>query len=222
MQHTETKNSKLIRGATLMLAAGAISLPAVAIPAAVAKEQPTAARAGSGDRQVDPVIRPATTIKLSLDVAANRVDYATALNRARKLDAAPAGSRPAAELRPDRIEPATRALRDRVRKAERERARQRRRSQRSEPGGSTAKVGKPEQVGVSTATLDSIAACESGGDPGAVSSDGTYRGKYQFDLGTWASVGGSGDPASAPEPEQDYRAALLYSQSGSNPWPICG
>ncbi|HWA53189.1 MAG TPA: transglycosylase family protein [Solirubrobacterales bacterium] len=76
--------------------------------------------------------------------------------------------------------------------------------------------------GVSQETLDSIAACESGGDPTAVSSDGTYRGKYQFDYGTWESVGGSGDPAAAPEQEQDYRAALLYSQSGSSPWPICG
>lgn len=76
--------------------------------------------------------------------------------------------------------------------------------------------------GVSQATLDSIAACESGGDPTAVDSSGTYRGKYQFDMGTWASVGGSGDPAAAPESEQDYRAALLYSQSGSSPWPVCG
>ena len=76
--------------------------------------------------------------------------------------------------------------------------------------------------GVSLATLDAIAACESGGDPTAVSSDGTYRGKYQFDYGTWESVGGSGDPAAAPEAEQDYRAALLYAQSGSSPWPVCG
>lgn len=77
-------------------------------------------------------------------------------------------------------------------------------------------------AGVSMGTLESIASCESGGDPTAVSSDGSYRGKYQFDYGTWESVGGSGDPAAAPEAEQDYRAALLYSQSGSSPWPICG
>jgi transglycosylase-like protein len=77
-------------------------------------------------------------------------------------------------------------------------------------------------AGVSLETLNAIAACESGGDPAAVSSDGSYRGKYQFDLGTWESVGGTGDPAAAPEPEQDYRAAMLYSQSGSSPWPICG
>ncbi|HEX6688867.1 MAG TPA: transglycosylase family protein [Solirubrobacterales bacterium] len=76
--------------------------------------------------------------------------------------------------------------------------------------------------GVSQATLDAIGACESGGDPTAVSSDGSYRGKYQFDYGTWESVGGSGDPAAAPEAEQDYRAALLYAQSGSSPWPVCG
>jgi hypothetical protein len=77
-------------------------------------------------------------------------------------------------------------------------------------------------LGVSMATLESIASCESGGDPTAVSSDGSYRGKYQFDYGTWESMGGSGDPAAAPESEQDYRAAVLYASSGSSPWPICG
>jgi TolA-binding protein len=76
--------------------------------------------------------------------------------------------------------------------------------------------------GVSIETLESIASCESGGDPRVVSSDGSYRGKYQFDQGTWESVGGHGDPAAAPEIEQDYRAALLYSRSGSSPWPVCG
>jgi Transglycosylase-like domain len=76
--------------------------------------------------------------------------------------------------------------------------------------------------GVSIETLESIASCESGGDPTAISSDGSYRGKYQFDYGTWEAVGGSGDPAAAPELEQDYRAALLYAQSGSSPWPVCG
>jgi hypothetical protein len=76
--------------------------------------------------------------------------------------------------------------------------------------------------GVAIETLESIAACESGGDPTIVSADGSYRGKYQFDFGTWESVGGSGDPAAAPEDEQDYRAALLYSQAGSSPWPVCG
>ena len=70
--------------------------------------------------------------------------------------------------------------------------------------------------------LEAIAACESGGDPTAVSADGTYRGLFQFDYGTWASVGGSGDPAAAPVAEQYQRAAILYARSGSSPWPICG
>ena len=52
--------------------------------------------------------------------------------------------------------------------------------------------------GVSIETLESIASCESGGDPTVVSSDGSYRGKYQFDYGTWESVGGHGEPAGAP------------------------
>jgi Transglycosylase-like domain len=76
--------------------------------------------------------------------------------------------------------------------------------------------------GVTIETLEAIAACESGGDPTVISSDGSYRGKYQFDFGTWESVGGTGDPAAASESEQDYRAALLYAQSGSSPWPVCG
>jgi hypothetical protein len=76
--------------------------------------------------------------------------------------------------------------------------------------------------GVSMATLEAIAACESGGDPEAVSPDGTYMGLFQFDQGTWESVGGTGLPTEASAAEQEYRAALLYSESGSSPWPVCG
>ena len=77
-------------------------------------------------------------------------------------------------------------------------------------------------LGVKRNVLESIAECESGGRPDARSSDGTYRGKYQFDKGTWAAMGGKGDPAKAHELEQDYRAAELYKAAGSSPWPICG
>ena len=70
--------------------------------------------------------------------------------------------------------------------------------------------------------LEAIAACESGGNPSAIGGGGAYRGKYQFDYGTWASVGGSGDPAAAPEAEQDRRAAILLQRSGTTPWPVCG
>jgi hypothetical protein len=69
--------------------------------------------------------------------------------------------------------------------------------------------------------LQRIAECESGGNPRAVSADGRYRGKYQFDLDTWAAIGGSGDPAEAPESVQDRLAVKLYRQRGTAPWPSC-
>jgi hypothetical protein len=70
--------------------------------------------------------------------------------------------------------------------------------------------------------LKSIAQCESHGDPRAISSGGTYRGKYQFSYTTWATVGGEGDPAAASETEQDRRAAILYRRGGPGHWPVCG
>jgi hypothetical protein len=73
-----------------------------------------------------------------------------------------------------------------------------------------------------SSVLGRIAACESGGNAAAVSADGVHRGKYQFDRATWASVGGTGDPAAAPESEQDRLAAILYSERGVTPWPQCG
>jgi peptidoglycan hydrolase-like protein with peptidoglycan-binding domain len=76
--------------------------------------------------------------------------------------------------------------------------------------------------GTSDATLARIAQCESGGDPTAVSADGTYRGKYQFDRATWEQMGGTGDPADAPEAEQDRIAAKLLAARGTAPWPVCG
>ncbi|QSF59592.1 transglycosylase family protein [Nocardioides sp. zg-1228] len=66
-----------------------------------------------------------------------------------------------------------------------------------------------------------LASCESGGNPRAVNPAG-YYGLYQFDLGTWRSVGGSGLPTSASPGEQTYRAKLLYKQRGRSPWPTCG
>jgi transglycosylase-like protein len=70
--------------------------------------------------------------------------------------------------------------------------------------------------------LEAIAQCESGGNPRAINAGGTYRGKYQFSTATWAGVGGTGDPAAAPEAEQDRRAAMLYARSGAGQWPVCG
>ncbi|HEX8067973.1 MAG TPA: transglycosylase family protein [Thermoleophilaceae bacterium] len=71
------------------------------------------------------------------------------------------------------------------------------------------------------AVLRRIARCESGGNPRAISRDGRYRGKFQFDLATWRSLGGRGDPAQAPEWEQDLRALRLYRKRGTAPWANC-
>jgi hypothetical protein len=87
--------------------------------------------------------------------------------------------------------------------------------------GSTETVSTAPSDG-DQATLERIAQCESGGDPTAVSADGTYRGKYQFDRETWRQMGGSGDPADAPEAEQDRVAAKLLAARGTAPWPNCG
>ena len=70
--------------------------------------------------------------------------------------------------------------------------------------------------------LRKIARCESGGDPHAVSPDGRFRGKFQFTRETWRSVGGHGDPAKAPEWQQDKLALRLYHRRGTSPWPNCG
>ncbi|HMC67564.1 MAG TPA: transglycosylase family protein, partial [Mycobacteriales bacterium] len=67
-----------------------------------------------------------------------------------------------------------------------------------------------------------LARCESGGNPRAVSSNGQYRGLYQFTIGTWQGLGGDGDPIDASSSEQTYRAQLLYRRSGASSWPTCG
>jgi hypothetical protein len=70
--------------------------------------------------------------------------------------------------------------------------------------------------------LKAIAYCESKNNPRAVSSTGKYRGLFQFDYRTWATVGGKGDPADAHPLEQYRRAAMLYHRAGASPWPVCG
>lgn len=77
--------------------------------------------------------------------------------------------------------------------------------------------------------LPSIRACESGGNYGAVSSSGTYRGAYQFNQGTWNGVASRHrsrlvgvDPAGASVADQDYMAWMLYTERGTQPWPVCG
>jgi hypothetical protein len=69
--------------------------------------------------------------------------------------------------------------------------------------------------------LAKIRSCESGSNYQARSASGRYRGAYQFDHATFASVGGKGDPAAASPAEQDHRARLLYAKRGGEAWPVC-
>jgi hypothetical protein len=143
-------------------------------------------------------------IERTVEVTEQRREYRQTWETAKKLDVEPENAALNPGISPADAKAKVEDLEQKVKKAQQ------------------PEFGTPESVGVSSSTLEAIASCESGGDPTAVDASGTYRGKYQFDTGTWASVGGSGDPAAAPEAEQDYRAALLYSQAGSSPWPICG
>jgi len=99
----------------------------------------------------------------------------------------------------------------RVRVRIRELRRERRESGTTAPGGGST----------ASATLQAIAACESGGNPSTNTGNG-YYGKYQFSMSTWQAVGGTGSPAAASEAEQDKRAAQLYATAGAGQWPVCG
>ena len=179
----------------------AVGLTAVAHAAAGSDSRQPAAGA---DRELALVGLPGASFERSIEAHTLRVRYRELTTAARKLDVGldhnllseAVASRPELESAIEDLEPMI------------EKARQ-----RELEFGSVA--------GVSQSTLDAIAACESGGDPTAVNAAG-YYGKYQFDTGTWAAVGGSGNPAEASEAEQDYRAALLYSRAGASPWPVCG
>ena len=67
-----------------------------------------------------------------------------------------------------------------------------------------------------------LARCEAGGNPHAVDPSGRYGGLYQFDAGTWHSLGGRGRPQDASSGEQTTRARELYQRRGAAPWPSCG
>ncbi|MEV8035828.1 ubiquitin-like domain-containing protein [Streptomyces sp. NPDC086182] len=80
----------------------------------------------------------------------------------------------------------------------------------------------PSAGGADHLNWSGLAACESGGRPGAVDPSGTYGGLYQFDTHTWHTLGGSGRPQDAPAAEQTFRAKKLYARRGTSPWPHCG
>lgn len=71
---------------------------------------------------------------------------------------------------------------------------------------------------------DGLAYCEATNNPKAVNNPAGYLstyGLFQFDMPTWASVGGSGSPLDASPEEQLLRAKLLYQSRGLEPW-LCG
>lgn len=65
--------------------------------------------------------------------------------------------------------------------------------------------------------------CETGHtyDPAIVSRTGKFRGAFQFDLATYQSNGGSGDPAADPYEAQLAVAKRLHAARGWHPWPTC-
>jgi len=187
-------------GATLVLGGAGVAL-AAAVPDS---------STGAGDPAAVNVLDHDSRFERSLGVGVARLRYAMLSEQADRLGVEPKRALASSAGRAA-LADASAGLRKRID------SEKQRRKEAARPD-----YGTPESVGVDQSTLDAIASCESGGDPTAVDASGTYRGKYQFDMQTWASVGGSGDPAAAPEAEQDYRAALLMSRSGSSPWPVCG
>jgi LysM repeat protein len=72
-----------------------------------------------------------------------------------------------------------------------------------------------------TSTLDAIAQCESTGNPrasGPVTKAGGHFGLFQFDMQTWRSVGGKGNPRDASVAEQYKRAQMLMDKRDTQPW----
>lgn len=97
-------------------------------------------------------------------------------------------------------------------------------SARTAPGPAPGSGTGPRSAPAATGTVSGgggFLACtrqiESGGNYATNTGNG-YYGAYQFTLGTWQSVGGTGNPAAASPAEQDARASALYARSGNAPW----
>ena len=68
-----------------------------------------------------------------------------------------------------------------------------------------------------------VAKCESGLNPKATSSGGTYLGLWQFSRSTWKAYGGPGnDPRAVNSYRQTQIAWNLFRSRGWAPWPTCG
>lgn len=56
-------------------------------------------------------------------------------------------------------------------------------------------------------------------DEWSINTGNGYYGGFQFDRGTWESVGGVGLASSASPTEQRFRAWKLWQRRGWQPWP---
>lgn len=81
---------------------------------------------------------------------------------------------------------------------------------------------------VSNDTLRALRQCESTNNYSAVSPSGSYRGAYQFGTRTWDDLAErhfpwleGRDPATVEPWWQDAMARALWSERGSQPWPVC-
>jgi hypothetical protein len=213
--HPMFKKAPIRMSAATLGAAALVATPAVAI----------AATQKSGEEEDRP--RTRTNLIQPGPFGLNHELHAIALERTRVVDRSMKVARRVAKLSGDRtlVRKHRRKLKrwsnDGIRRSTRK-LRATERELKAEQAAEREAQRLLASASVSNSTLESIAACESGGDPTAIGGGGAYRGKYQFDQSTWESVGGTGDPAAAPEAEQDARAAMLYERSGSSPWPNCG
>ena len=88
---------------------------------------------------------------------------------------------------------------------------------------------EPTRAVLDADQLGRLRMCESTDNYRAISPSGLYRGAYQFDQPTWNDVAGRHypwlvgvDPIDAEFYWQDAMARALWSERGSQPWPVCG
>ena len=88
-------------------------------------------------------------------------------------------------------------------------------------------AGAPLGLAVGTANAqgmdwDALAQCEASGNWAANTGNGYYGG-LQFNLGTWASYGGSGRPDQNSREQQIAVAERVrQAEGGYGAWPVCG
>ena len=88
------------------------------------------------------------------------------------------------------------------------------------PTGVPPAPASPIPPGTLAQDFAAIRSCESSDDYTLDTGNG-YYGAYQFGVGTWIGLGGTGLPSAAPPSVQDALAYRLYRQSGWSPWPEC-